>query len=1180
MPIGDPQKARNQLVAFSQRESVLCALAQAQARAILKRTGAPAEEWPNFDSRLDNRLHHMAHRLLWGALELLEVGAFEDDARQCLSTGAEALEFLYADVAMPTALRTEELIKACFAYYIGGHSARAFVLLNDVLEDLLPMPTMLQLAVAVLRRDLLGTRNLFYNVFSDGDFSDASIAEQLANGSLEDSEAVSRIITRSTASSVCCFLEYIKTGDVVCLTEADEMIENTIQLAREYRFVDLWWWAFCIRFLFREMSANSFWVQLAPLLDGDSPSNLVEKYIRAGLRQSPPVVDLWPSQKSAVATIVSKDRDSFCLRMPTSSGKTLIAELTILQFLLDNHANPLAKCVYIAPFRSLAVEIEKSLKQSLEPLGERVSEVYGGFEISPSEQLEVKDSRVLVATPEKFDALLRFVPDLGDQIGLLIIDEGHIVDPNVRGLRFEILIQRLLKRFRPRGCRFLFISAVLPNAEQFTEWIAESRDKLVRSDWRPSRLMLGRLNWGGCTMELSYTHAGDKPLQQECFIRRFVNLRMCKGVPGFGQRRQPFPGGYREAMAAATLRFARDGATLVFVPQARNVRAAAVDLLAAADSLKKLEDHEGGTFEIPMPGRDTKPWQRCKEIITDELGEESELLELFNNGIVVHHGKLPRRVRLAVEHAVREGAARIVVATTTLGQGVNLPIRTVVVRGLYYGPGKDISPLTFWNICGRAGRAMQENEGQILFCFDGTQPRKKKKRMEESISKVIGTLQSHIVKSALRLTLEMIVQSWCKEHGSTDLPELALRLAENDLDWIADDERRADLAFWLDVLDGHMLSLSEEFDIDGRLPDRLQEILQGSLLFLQLRDQPRIDLDETHSVALLQSRMRYVCSELPDPAQRSRMYKLGMRLSSCKYVEGCREDLLKFLESAVDWDEWTDTRKADFLWFFAKVLLEIDEVRPDEVPDATKEIVRHWMLGWTAREIADDSSIHGSLSDPSEIALFIEDVCGFRLPWASNSVLAYVIEHLKPSEASLPEVCSFISSLYKYGMASPVGTCIMPRIDSRRDLAIEAARACPHPYSSPDRVVGWFMGVSEEELVAGGLQEPIASEIIEVRDSRERLAKATLSQGRNASFRIRTSLEVPDDVERLSRVLLRVREENTFELYSLSGYSLGAYKRRQPCPDWWSQGDLHEAVVTHIERDAERVSFSIKLSEL
>ena len=131
MPISHPARTRDRLVAFSQHFAVVNAHAQAQARAILKRTETPATEWPNFDQNLDERLHHIAHRLIWGALELLEAGEFEEDAKTCLVQGGEALEFLYGDSSMPASLRTEELLKASFAYYIGGHSARAFVLLHS-----------------------------------------------------------------------------------------------------------------------------------------------------------------------------------------------------------------------------------------------------------------------------------------------------------------------------------------------------------------------------------------------------------------------------------------------------------------------------------------------------------------------------------------------------------------------------------------------------------------------------------------------------------------------------------------------------------------------------------------------------------------------------------------------------------------------------------------------------------------------------------------------------------------------------------------------------------------------------------------------------------------------------------------------------------------------------------------
>lgn len=1182
MPIHDPDKAQSQLVAFAARTNVLHVHAQAQARAILKRTGTPVEEWPNFDVNLDERLHHIAHRLLWGAFELLEAEAHQTDACNCLVQGAEALEFLYADTNMPAVLRTEELIKASFAYYIGGHSARAYVLINETIDQLLPIPPLLQLAVAVLRRDLLGARDQFITVFANSDVSDDTIAEQLADGSLTDKEALTRILTRATASAVCCFLEYVKTGDRACFTEALAVINEAIDLAREYRMVDAWWWAFCIRFLFHEMDDNSFWKQLVPLGSGGDSDQLIGKYIGAGLRQKTPIIELWPSQKRAVATICDTDRTNFCLRMPTSSGKTRIAELTILQFLIDKREAPDSKCVYIAPFRSLAVEIEKSLKRSVEPLGERVSEVYGGFELSPPEQLEVAESRILVATPEKFDALLRFVPEIGDDIGLVIIDEGHIVDPNERGLRFEILIQRLLKRFQPQGCRFLFISAVLPNAEQFSEWLTGSSDNLVRSDWRPSRLMLGRLDWNGTRMALSYTHRGEERLKQECFIRRFVDSRECKGVPGFGLRRKPFPRDYREARAAATLAFALDGAVLVFVPQAQHVASVARDLLKAAESMEYLAAHEGEEFSVPVPGRDTELWTRCKDVITEELGEDSELLEFLDKGIVVHHGKLPRRVRLVVEEVVREGASRIVVATTTLGQGVNLPIKTVIVRGLSHGYGREVNPLTFWNICGRAGRAMRENEGQILFCCDGTEPQWKRRKRNESIDRVISTLQDYLVESALKICLEMILSYWSVRHGSTDMAELCERLANNDISWLEDESERNRIAFWLDTLDGHMLTLAEELAIDSDLPDRLQEVLQGSLLALQMRDDKDTTLTPETAVAVLHARVRHVCTTITDKAMRTKMYKLGMTLTSCLFIEERREQLETLLRTAVEWDVWTDFQRADFLVEFATMLCEIQEIRPRELPKESNEIIRLWLLGWTANEIAGEVSVQEFTTEPSEVALFIEDLCGYRLPWGANSVLAYILEFQEDGESSLPEACKFIASFFKFGMVSPVATCIMPRIDNRRDLAQEAARACPHDYSNTKNITVWFSRVDQEELVQSGIDEPTAFEIIEARDARERLADESTSKYRDELIHFEPSMPIPEDVKRLGRVVLQVHpwDSQRYHVFSLSGHRLGAFHRESDCPAWWQRGDLCEAIVEEILETEGSNRLAVRTREL
>jgi replicative superfamily II helicase len=105
--------------------------------------------------------------------------------------------------------------------------------------------------------------------------------------------------------------------------------------------------------------------------------------------------------------------------MPTGAGKTRIAELAILRFLIDTVGEPEKICLYIAPYRSLATEVERSLQRSFNALGIRVSELHGGFDFNPAEAMLFGEARVLILTPEKADALLRYKPELVGQIGLL-----------------------------------------------------------------------------------------------------------------------------------------------------------------------------------------------------------------------------------------------------------------------------------------------------------------------------------------------------------------------------------------------------------------------------------------------------------------------------------------------------------------------------------------------------------------------------------------------------------------------------------------------------------------------------------------------------------------------------------------------------------------------------------------
>src|SRR5262249_20643052 len=130
--------------------------------------------------------------------------------------------------------------------------------------------------------------------------------------------------------------------------------------------------------------------------------------------------------------------------------------------------------------------------------------------------------------------------------------------------KYEVLLQRLGRRFEPTETRIIFLSAVLPNAEQVAEWITGDSSGLVASNWRPSRLMLGEAIWDGEAISIEYTHADHKPLGHRCFVRRFVVQIPAEQLLD-PRRRTPFPSDQSEALALTALDFAKRGMTMVFV---------------------------------------------------------------------------------------------------------------------------------------------------------------------------------------------------------------------------------------------------------------------------------------------------------------------------------------------------------------------------------------------------------------------------------------------------------------------------------------------------------------------------------------------------------------------------------------------------------------------------------------
>ncbi|MGE9115654.1 DEAD/DEAH box helicase, partial [Escherichia coli] len=125
--------------------------------------------------------------------------------------------------------------------------------------------------------------------------------------------------------------------------------------------------------------------------------------------------------------------------------------------------------------------------------------LYGAIGASEVDEDFLRESDIIVATPEKLDFALRNDPDLLNDVGLVVLDEGHMIGLTEREVRYEVQIQRLLRRDDAAGRRIVCLSAILPDGDQladFTAWLTRDQaDGLVKKDWRPTRLRYGEVLW-------------------------------------------------------------------------------------------------------------------------------------------------------------------------------------------------------------------------------------------------------------------------------------------------------------------------------------------------------------------------------------------------------------------------------------------------------------------------------------------------------------------------------------------------------------------------------------------------------------------------------------------------------------------------------------------------------------
>ena len=490
-------------------------IAQGQARAVIWRDGILPVDAPAFSSKLSYDLHSYGYALLGLGLRLREIGGDPAQARVAFERAATALEAVMAKGGREETDRDFHFVMAAASYHLARLSARAYSLLSIVNADDNFSPIERVLAL-LMRRDMAALRTAVFEYRISGIGSDEQIAGSIAErlGELEgatdpfrdtDSLLFDNLVVALTDvffAAMALFLVAVDRGEDQLLDQALDRLRESLSICGEMNLVSYWWVHRVAIHLLSDLWSNTLHERVPKLpVGGEAASwpHMRELFVASLLCRSKAEIDLWPSQIEA-ASRANDQSDDLVVSLPTSAGKTRIAELCILRCLAAGK-----RAVFVTPLRALSAQTETTLQETFGPLAKRVSALYGSIGVSDFDEDAIGEHDIVVATPEKLDFALRSNPSLLDDVGLLVFDEGHMIGLDEREVRYEAQIQRLLRRSDAHERRIVCLSAILPMA---TRWMILPR------------------GFGGITQAVSLRTTGDR---RDCGSARWYGTRLLLG---------------------------------------------------------------------------------------------------------------------------------------------------------------------------------------------------------------------------------------------------------------------------------------------------------------------------------------------------------------------------------------------------------------------------------------------------------------------------------------------------------------------------------------------------------------------------------------------------------------------------------------------------------------------------
>ncbi|KAD6795497.1 hypothetical protein E3N88_06393 [Mikania micrantha] len=435
--------------------------------------------------------------------------------------------------------------------------------------------------------------------------------------------------------------------------------------------------------------------------------------------------------------------ESVMVSAHTSAGKTVVASYAIAMSLRNKQ-----RVIYTSPIKALSNQKYREFKEEFSDVGLMTGDVT----IEPN-------ASCLVMTTEIWRSMQYKGSELTREVAWIIFDEVHYMRDRERGVVWEESIV-----MAPQNARFVFLSATVPNAKEFADWVAKVHQQpchIVYTDYRPTPLQHYLFPTGGDGLYLVVDEKGK--FREDSFQKALNALVPVNEKKDSGKWQKGLVNGRAGEdsdifkMVKMIIQRQYDP-VIIFSFSKREC-----EFLAMQMAKMDLND------EDEKANTETIFWSAMDMLSDDDkkLPQVLNMLPLLKRGIGVHHSGLLPILKEVIEILFQEGLIKCLFATETFSIGLNMPAKTVVFSNVRKFDGDKFRWLSsgeYIQMSGRAGRRGIDDRGVCILMVD--------EKLEPSTAKMMVKGSADCLNSAFHLSYNMLLNQLRCEDGD---PENLLR---------------------------------------------------------------------------------------------------------------------------------------------------------------------------------------------------------------------------------------------------------------------------------------------------------------------------------------------------------------------------------------------------------------------